>query len=1173
MNKNYIKSSQRTTFRETRRTLGIVATILVWMLAIFAPQAAYAQSAGATALATTIRGWGFTAPPPGADNIITVTGNVNNPNNALTMTIPSGVTVNWQATLSFNNAARFLTIEGDGIFKMPSGSISHTVADSWAITCNGDVSILVEGGTLTGGIISNAPNSKVTVSSGTVTRNSSGTGTELHATINFTSNLNNGVNVEVMGNGKVEQTSTNANTFAIRTYGTVEVKGTATVSATQAGSAISLRSGAKAYVSGGTVESNTGRAIHSTNADCYIEVSGGIVRSTNSSSVIYIEQPNNNGKNILIKGNAQVQQLGTGTDKHTIVTYGTVEVEGTATAPTITSAGGHAIFLMANNAGTAGKAFIRGGTVRTTAVSFSGIYAQGHATPNSGSEIVITGGTVSATTAATTIHVGSNGIAYAAAAVIANTGNVSLSTSDAIFVQKATPATTTYTAGLFTDLTKLPADAIVTWDNVGGKSGINYERNANKGFLEIPGINVVKSYTVTITQPGNGNSITVKNGNDDVTTGTSLAVNTMLSLTATATGGYIFDKWWDGNSSPTRTVQLTEDITISATFTKTWKVNISEPENGKIKVMNGDTPVANGAELAVNTTLTLTAEPEDECEFVQWWDGNRQLSRTITLTEDVSINATFKAIEYTVTFVVTDEDGQVTEVTILFDDKPVTGVSVPKVTAGTYPYRISKTGYISQNDNVVVSAAKAIDGVVTVEILLEKLIVTYKVMFVVADEDDEMIAGAKIIFDGVELDGYEVEGVGEDIYRYSVSKNGYLTKTGNVTVNADNATEGVVTVKVTLIKGVDPVLYTVTFKYNDSLTPDLLVEVEDGQKVEEPDTPVKQDHEFIGWFDGLIKFNFNTPITGDITLTAKWKSSVGPAVMYTVTFDYDGGETVEVEVEEGDTVDELEVDPREGFEFLGWFLGDIKYNFNNPVTGDFTLVAKWKAIVPIKMWTVTFKYDNGTADLKVEVEDGEKVTKPSPNPTKEGFKFLGWFLGDELYDFNKPVTSNITLNAKWDDIVTPPTEYIVTFDLNYGDVKPEEVKVVEGEKVEKPKDPTRSGYKFEGWFEGTATESFNFDTPITKNITLKAKWTAITGSEDVAAFSLNVYPNPFTDALRIEGAEGCILQVITGNGAVVYTQKIESIDQAIGLEQLPKGLYIFRVEKDQKVKTLKVVKH
>jgi len=315
-------------------------------------------------------------------------------------------------------------------------------------------------------------------------------------------------------------------------------------------------------------------------------------------------------------------------------------------------------------------------------------------------------------------------------------------------------------------------------------------------------------------------------------------------------------------------------------------------------------------------------------------------------------------------------------------------------------------------------------------------------------------------------------------------------------------------------------------------------------------------------------------VPGITVLAANYTVALTPPINGTIQV-WNGATTVETFPAEFPSLTKLNLKaiPNDDYEFVAWWDGNKQQDRTYELTEDISISATFKKIGSLT-YTVTFIYHNGTnANLEIEVVEGETVLKPSPNPTKEGSTFLGWFLGDEEFDFTTPITSNITLNAKWDDTETPPTEYIVTFDLNYGNAKPDEVKVVANEKVEKPANPTRSGYTFDGWFEGNATVSFDFNTPITKNITLKAKWTPITGSEDVAALNLNVFPNPFEDVLRIEGAEGCILQVINGTGAVVYTQKIENFDQIVRLEQLPKGLYLFRIEKDKQVKTVKVVKN
>ena len=78
-------------------------------------------------------------------------------------------------------------------------------------------------------------------------------------------------------------------------------------------------------------------------------------------------------------------------------------------------------------------------------------------------------------------------------------------------------------------------------------------------------------------------------------------------------------------------------------------------------------------------------------------------------------------------------------------------------------------------------------------------------------------------------------------------------------------------------------------------------------------------------------------------------------------------------------------------------------------------------------YTVTFNSNGGsTVDIQTVVEGGT-AARPD-DPTKTGYTFQGWYLGEEPYNFETtPVTQNITLTAQW-EIKT----YTVTFDSNNG---------------------------------------------------------------------------------------------------------------------------------------------
>ncbi len=66
------------------------------------------------------------------------------------------------------------------------------------------------------------------------------------------------------------------------------------------------------------------------------------------------------------------------------------------------------------------------------------------------------------------------------------------------------------------------------------------------------------------------------------------------------------------------------------------------------------------------------------------------------------------------------------------------------------------------------------------------------------------------------------------------------------------------------------------------------------------------------------------------------------------------------------------------------------------------------------------------------------------------------------------------------------------FDPSGGDHKPEDQLVTGGEKIERPSDPKRDGYTFEGWYytdENGKEQKWDFNDSLNQGIELKAKWT------------------------------------------------------------------------------------
>lgn len=220
------------------------------------------------------------------------------------------------------------------------------------------------------------------------------------------------------------------------------------------------------------------------------------------------------------------------------------------------------------------------------------------------------------------------------------------------------------------------------------------------------------------------------------------------------------------------------------------------------------------------------------------------------------------------------------------------------------------------------------------------------------------------------------------------------------------------------------------------------------------------------------EYDINLPVTSDLTLLAQYIE----IKVYTVKFNSNGGTKVDdIRTNEGTTI-AAPVSTRDGYILDGWYLGEQKFDFTTPITKDITLKARWNDGPKVN---VIFKVDD-TVYKTVPVKENTTVSKPT-NPTKKGYRFVEWQQDGTAFDFKTKITSEITLTAKFEEVTT------VTVTFNKDNGTSNETKTVNvGEKVTKPSDPTKSGYKFTGWtLNGKA---FDFNTAISENITLKATW-------------------------------------------------------------------------------------
>lgn len=76
-----------------------------------------------------------------------------------------------------------------------------------------------------------------------------------------------------------------------------------------------------------------------------------------------------------------------------------------------------------------------------------------------------------------------------------------------------------------------------------------------------------------------------------------------------------------------------------------------------------------------------------------------------------------------------------------------------------------------------------------------------------------------------------------------------------------------------------------------------------------------------------------------------------------------------------------------------------------------------------------------------------------------------------------------------DDVCTIAHNWVVTFNPDNGEPAFTQNVEYEGKAIKPTPDPEKTGYTFDGWYLDEAEEPFSFDTTITSDITLTAKWT------------------------------------------------------------------------------------
>lgn len=292
--------------------------------------------------------------------------------------------------------------------------------------------------------------------------------------------------------------------------------------------------------------------------------------------------------------------------------------------------------------------------------------------------------------------------------------------------------------------------------------------------------------------------------------------------------------------------------------------------------------------------------------------------------------------------------------------------------------------------------------------------------------------------------------------------------------------------------------------------------IEEGSVVTEPTDPTKEGYTFVGWYQDDTAFNFSTKITSDTVLVAEWK--------YTTAIVNNQGELE-------DAIANQEITT-------------IKIGQNFEV--DKSIVISRELVIDGQDNTITksgtptyvsggdnyiFKIYPGMADSEVIVKNialtnsmGAIIVGPNTKATVDHVDLTGNVWGGiEVSGKTSLVATNLTMT---DEAYAKPVVWVntkpiddptITFEgsekIRYqenskdeyhyytkfctvtfkdGDTTVETQKVVYQQKATQlAVNPTKEHYVFDYWYLTDESQEFDFDTPISTNIILKAKYTPI----------------------------------------------------------------------------------
>ncbi len=497
-----------------------------------------------------------------------------------------------------------------------------------------------------------------------------------------------------------------------------------------------------------------------------------------------------------------------------------------------------------------------------------------------------------------------------------------------------------------------------------------------------------------------------------------------VTLRATANSGYRFVKWSDDVTDAERTVIISKDLNLVATF-KILSYDVTLAASGN----NGT--VTGGGTFEFDTEITLTATAKTGYKFTRWSDGNTENPRAFKVTEDVELTAEFEIL----TFNVIAKAGK---------GGTVTG-------GGTYNYGANAT--LEAIPNAGYHFVEWSDGKTenprTISNITEDF--TFTATFsdkvectVAANGQNGTVEGTGVYFAG---ETATLKAVGNEGFKFFCWSDGVTANPRRVKVASDT------TLTAQFIDS-NLGIFTVEASANNGTVEGKTGIVVEGTSVTLTAVPA-EGYNFLRWSNGSNNATLTFTVSEDVTLTATCTdkeictvSATGQNGTFTGTGIFAAGESTTINAVGNN-----------GYKFLRWTDGSMENPRRVIVNGNIALTAQFTA-ESNGIFTIEATADNGTVEGTGIFAAGESVTlTPVAN---EGFKFARWSDGSYTAVRTFTVSENVSLTAKF--IAADKGIFTVSASGENGTVAGTGT-FIEGEKT--TLNPVgNEGFKFARWSDG-----------------------------------------------------------------------------------------------------------